>query len=95
MDEDRFQWDAEKAAANERKQGVTFERAIKVFPDVFAIEEIDHREGYGEERMNVLGMSDGTILHVTCAERGNFIRLISARRAKKHERDHYYRENSR
>ncbi len=39
-------------------------------------------------------MCDGAILHVTYTERAEHIRLISARRAEKHEQDHYYRENS-
>jgi uncharacterized DUF497 family protein len=95
MDEDRFEWDAEKTAANVRDHGIAFEKATKVFRDIFAVEQIDDREDYGEERMNLLGMSDGVILHVTYTERGNRIRMISARRAEKHERDDYYRENSR
>ena len=52
------------------------------------------RPPYGEERISLLGMCRGTILHVTYAERGECIRIISARRAEKHERDYYYRENS-
>src|ERR1039458_1523666 len=40
------------------------------------------------------GMCRGTILHVTYAERGECIRITSARRAEKHERDYYSRENS-
>jgi uncharacterized DUF497 family protein len=39
-------------------------------------------------------MSDSVILHVTYTERGERIRIISARRAERHEQDHYYRENS-
>jgi uncharacterized DUF497 family protein len=49
---------------------------------------------YGEERINLLGMCVGTILHVTYTERGECIWIVSARRAEKHERDYYYRENS-
>ena len=62
--------------------------------DPFAIEEIDDRGDYGEERINVLGMRQGVILHVTYAERGDRIRIISARRATKHEQEHYYRQNA-
>ena len=64
------------------------------FRDSFRVERIDDRENYGEERIRLLGMCRGTILHVTYAERGECIRIISARRAEKHERDYYYRENS-
>lgn len=55
---------------------------------------VDEREHYGEERINLLGLCDGVTLHVTLTERGERVRLISARRAGKHEKDHYYRENS-
>jgi len=54
----------------------------------------DDREDYDEERVNLLGMCDGVLLHVTYTERGERIRLISARRAEKHEQDYYYSENS-
>jgi len=45
--------------------GVAFDKAIKAFRDAFAIEQIDDRGDYGEERVNLLGMCEGTILHVT------------------------------
>ena len=62
--------------------------------DVLAIEEIDNREGYGEDRYNVLAMRQGVILHVTYTQRGQRIRIISARRATRHEQDHDYRQNA-
>ena len=40
------------------------------FRDSFRVERIDDRENYGEERISLLGMCRGTILHVTYAERG-------------------------
>jgi len=95
MNGDRFRWDGEKAAANLHKHGVAFDKAIKAYHDPFVIEWVDDREDYVEERVNLLGMCDGTILHVTYTERGDHIRIISARQAEKHERDHYYRENAR
>ena len=95
MEEDRFQWDTGKAAVNLRKHGVAFNKAIKVFRDPFAIERIDDREDYGEERVNLIGMCDGTILRVTYTQRGRYVRIISARQAEKHERNDYHCENSR
>jgi uncharacterized protein len=89
-----FEWDAEKAADNLRNHGVAFHEAVLAFRDAFRVEWIDDRENYGEERVSLLGMCNGTILHVTYTERGESMRIISARRAAKHERDHYYRENS-
>lgn len=89
-----FEWDPAKAAANKRMHGVTFEEAAQVFDDPFAVERIDDREAYGEERINILGRCDGILLHVTYTERGDAIRIISARRAERHEQDHYFRENA-
>jgi len=94
MIDDVFEWSDDKAAANWRDHGVFFEQAVKVFCDPFALEAIDDRENYGEERINRIGMCEGVILHVTYTERGERIRLISARQAEKHEQDDYYRENS-
>jgi len=67
---------------------------LSVFNDHFAIEWIDDREDYGEERINRLGMCGGIILHVTYTERGPRFRIIAARRAEKHEEEDYYRENA-
>jgi len=92
--ENRFAWDNGKAASNWRAHGVTFDQAAKAIGDPFAIEWIDDRETYGEERISLLGMCDGVILHVTYTERGDRLRIISARRAERHEQDNDYRENS-
>jgi hypothetical protein len=42
----------------------------------------------------LLGMSEGPLLHVTYTERSERRRMISVRRATRHEQDHYYRENA-
>jgi uncharacterized DUF497 family protein len=89
-----FEWDDAKAEANWRAHGVAFHQAIQAFRDPFALERIDDRRDYGEERINLIGRAEGVFLHVTYTERGERIRLISARRAERHERDDYYRENS-
>jgi uncharacterized protein len=89
-----FEWDDDKAAANLREHGVAFHEAIKGFRDPFAVERLDDREDYGEERINLIGMCDGVVIHVTYTERDERVRIISARRAEKHEQDDYYRENS-
>jgi uncharacterized DUF497 family protein len=89
-----FDWDDKKAAANWHNHGVAFEQAVRAFCDPFAVERIDERKDYGEERINLFGMCDGVILHVTYTERGERIRIISARRAERHEQDDYYRENA-
>ena len=89
-----FKWDEVKARANFRKHGVTFEQAAYAFRDPFAVEWIDDRAAYDEERFILLGMSGGQILSVVYTERGERLRLISARRATKYEKDHYYHHNA-
>jgi uncharacterized protein len=95
MQDDEFEWDDAKAIANWHAHGVSFSHAIKAFRDRFAVERFDDREDYDEERINLLGMCEGVILHVTYTERSERIRIISARRAERHEQDDYYRENAR
>lgn len=91
---DDFEWDEEKAASNYAKHGVSFDAAIKVFRDPFAIEKSDDRQDYGEERLILTGMADSLLLTVVYTERGEKTRIISARRVTKHERDDYYRQNA-
>ena len=86
--------DDAKAAANWRDHGVSFHDAIKAFRDRSAVERFDDREDYGEEPINLLDMCEGVTLHVTYTERGERIRIISARRMERHEQDDYYRQNA-
>jgi uncharacterized DUF497 family protein len=95
MHDNDFEWDRDKAAANWSDHGVTFDQAALAMLDPFAIEAIDERENYGEERVNLTGMCGGTLLHVTYTERDERIRIISARRAQRHEQDNYFRANAR
>lgn len=90
-----FEWDAKKATSNFRKHGVNFDQASLAFRDLFAVEWIDDSEDYGEERTLLLGLSCGQILAVVYTERGENIRIISARRATKHEREYYFHHNGR
>jgi len=90
----QFDWYVPKAEANWGKHGVTFDQAATAIADPFMIDWIDDRDFHGEERINALGMCDGALLHVTYTEREEHIWIISARRAKRHEQDHYFRENS-
>jgi hypothetical protein len=91
---DNFEWDDYKAVRNYAKHGIEFEQAIVAFRDLFAVERIDNRFDYGEERYNLLALCDGIVLHITYIERNGMIRLISARKAKKHEQKYYYRQNA-
>jgi len=93
MNDDHFEWDDAKAAANYAKHGVSFRRARLVFADPFGIAEYDDRNEYGKDRFTRIDMVEGTPLFVSYTERGERIRIISARRATKHEQDDYYRQN--
>ena len=90
-----FEWHEAKAATNLRAHGVSFELAQTVFKDPFAVERLDDREDYGEERFVIIGTAEGEIvLFVAYSEREGRIRIISARRATQHEQDDYFRQNS-
>jgi uncharacterized DUF497 family protein len=64
------------------------------FRDPFAVEWIDLREAYSEERIILLGMTSNHVLTVVYTERAERIRIISARRATKNEQEHYYSQNA-
>jgi uncharacterized DUF497 family protein len=89
-----FEWDDRKAARNLIDHKVSFEQAAAAFRDPFAVEWIDGRKEYGEERSILLGIYEREVLYVVYTERGDNIRIISARRAEKHEQDGYYRQNA-
>jgi uncharacterized DUF497 family protein len=95
MQNDVFEWDEIKAAKNYAAHGVSFAAARGVFKDPFAIEWLDEREPYGEERFVIIGMVEGRLLYVAYTMRGEVIRLISARGAAPYERRRYHEENSR
>lgn len=85
-----FEWNQEKAASNIKKHGVSFDEAVTVFWDENAliINDPDHSED--EDHFILLGMSENLrVLVVIHCERGNTIRLISARTATKQERKQY------
>jgi len=89
-----FEWDADKAEANLRKHGIGFEAARRVFDDGFAVEVPDLALPYGEARFVITGMVEGRLLRVVFTERNDRIRIISARKATKHEQREYYRSQT-
>lgn len=90
MSAEAFEWDVNKADSNFAKHGVTFDMARGVFSDAFGYELLDERENHGEARFNLIGFSDGRLLFVTYVQRGDTIRIISARRAEPLERKRYH-----
>ena len=89
-----FEWDDVKVAENVRNHAVSFAQAALAFRDRFAVEWIDLREEYGEERIILLGIVGNHVLNVVYTEREERIRIISARRATRNEQDIYYRQNA-
>ncbi|MBI1920245.1 MAG: BrnT family toxin [Geobacter sp.] len=86
----KFEWDSAKAASNRKKHGVDFADAVGVFEDGLAI-TIEDQDAEGERRFITIGM-DFTlkILVVVYASRvADVIRIISARKATKTERQTY------
>ncbi len=66
-----FEWHDAKAEANLNAHGVSFELARTVFRDPMAIEFLDDREDYGEDRFLLIGMAEGEVLlFVAYTERG-------------------------
>jgi len=83
-----FEWDPAKNAANIIKHGIDFEDARHVF-DGTVLEAVDDRQEYGETRQAVIGVVAGRELYVVYTLRGENRRIISARRANRHEREAY------
>ena len=85
-----FEWDPQKAAANLAKHTVSFEDAATVFGDPLGRIKSDPRHSVEEERLVLLGRSQTKhLLAVMYVDRGEAIRIISARRATRRERRDY------
>jgi len=88
-----FEWDPAKAAANLAKHGLSFQLAATAFGDPRSLTIPDPKHSLTENRLVLLGRtSDGSIVVVVHVERGDRIRLISARRASRKERITYGHE---
>jgi uncharacterized DUF497 family protein len=85
-----FVWDPKKATANERKHRVGFQEAVTVFIDSLARIHDDPAHSLTERREIIVGHSLQDRLLVVCfTERGTTVRIVSARRATRHERKDY------
>ena len=86
-----FEWDERKARANLRKHLVSFLTAAAVFENEM-LERVDDREDYGEVRWIALGRVDAEVYRVVYTWRGeDVIRIISAQKASRDEREIYHR----
>jgi len=82
-----FEFDASKSEANKVKHGVNFHQARKLWEDPDALEYLARTEG--ESRKLLIARMDGRHWAVIFTERGDRIRIISARRARKKEVESY------
>lgn len=86
----RFEWDPAKAAENLAKHGVSFAEAATVFRDPLSVTGSDPDHSFDEERFITFGVSiRGRLLVVAYTERGDIIRIISARPVTAGERKIY------
>ncbi|PYP12906.1 MAG: hypothetical protein DMD54_17730 [Gemmatimonadetes bacterium] len=86
----QFEWDAEKAAANLRKHGVSFDEAVTAFSDRLSILVPDPDHSTKEERYLVMGLSTrGRLVVVSFVERPPRTRIITARLVTRRERHDY------
>jgi uncharacterized protein len=85
-----FEWDENKSIINFSKHGVSFEEAKTVFDDPLYIDFYDPDHSDKEDRYLIVGESDQKrLLIVSYTERGNSIRIISAREVTRSEREVY------
>ena len=85
-----FEWDPRKAADNRRKHGVSFHEAATVFGDPLALTFSDPDHSVNEQRLITLGASStGRHLVLAHADRGQNVRIISARKMTLRERKQY------
>jgi len=84
----RFEWDNLKAQANLAKHGVSFAEATEVFYDPNALENYDVGHSAAESRFFMIGLSSRRLLCVVYVEHDiDLVRIISARKARRSERD--------
>ena len=89
IDDELFEWDVNMAEINKHKHGISFKTAAQVFFDENRIEQYDEAHSLTEERWKTIGKVK-EVLFVIYTERGEAIRLISARKATPYERSLYY-----
>ena len=89
----RFEWDERKNALNQKKHGVSFEEAAVVFKDPKRVEMFDVKHSIFEDQLITIGLGDSILLKVFFTERNNSIRIITARKAKKKDKEEYYYGN--
>ena len=89
----QFEWDDVKARSNVSKHGITFAEATTIFAEPLLLTFFDNHAEY-EDRFISIGESEQRrLLLVVHIDRNATIRIISARRATRKERDTYERQH--
>ena len=83
-----FEWDEQKARFNLQKHHLDFRAAVLVFLDSNRLDDEDYSTV--EDRYRTIGLVQGRVIFVVYTWREERIRIISARKATKHERQKYY-----
>lgn len=86
----RYGYDPKKKALNLKKHGLDFEDAKSVIESLHTVTFEDRRFDYGEIRFLTLGLLHGAVVIIATAETDKTIRIISMRKADKHEQKIYY-----
>lgn len=89
----KFTWDEKKRKANIKKHGLDFVDAEPVFSGLTCTIN-DDRFDYGEERFITMGLLYGVVCVIAHTERGETIRIISMRKATKHEQEIFFQNLS-
>lgn len=90
-----FQWNTEKAEKNIRKHGISFQEALTVFQDPLSLTYPDLDNSADENRYLIIVLSSsGNVLIISHMFRNDSIRIISARKATKKERNFYEKEST-
>ncbi len=83
-----FEWDERKSNTNLQKHHIDFQDAIHVFLDPNRLDDEDYNTA--EERYRTIGLMHGRVIFVAYTWREERIRIISARKATRHERQQYF-----
>jgi uncharacterized DUF497 family protein len=88
----RFEWDEAKRRANLKRHGFDFQRVEEVFANETSFTIEDDRFNYVEIRFLTLGVLDGRVVAIAHTETDEVTRVISLRKASKHEEEIFYKE---
>ena len=85
----RVEWDEDKNRANIRRHRIDFADVHPLFDGPMFV-TLDTRRDYGEDRIVGIGLLDAAVVVVVFVEKSeNTIRIISARKAERHERERF------